>query len=416
MNFKLYLLFIFSLFIITEGFAQPVAAGDIAFLGFNSDNNDQFSIILTNYIEDGSIIYFTDAGWSGSGFYGTEGHMQWSLPAGGLPTGTIVTFTGAGAGGFTVFGTGAMEAGATVTSGTLAATASTSPVAFNTSGDQIIAYIGSMASPTFIACVNFNGAWSYGTSTQTQIPTGLTAGTNCVLLNNHDNGIIDCSLLPDPATPADYNNASYWVYNDVTRYSLPPAGEPCDLVLPIELSEFYATPENDLIILNWLTGSEINTDVFVIEKSTDGFNFYMIGFVEAAGFSNAPLHYVFMDDALSERNNYYRLKLMDLDGSVTYSETISAINENNQIQFSLYPNPNAGTFSIQLNAISPIHEFAAVVVYNMTGEIVYNEMVEIENKKINCSMDLKNIITGDMCFVKVTIGAVEYCTSMVMTN
>lgn len=396
--------------------AQPVATGDIAFLGFNSDNTDQFSIILTNYIEDGSVIYFTDAGWSGSGFYGSEGHMQWTLPAGGLPTGTIVTFTGGGVGGFTVFGTGAMEAGANASAGTLSATASVSSLALTTSGDQIIAYIGSIAAPIFIACVNFNGIWSYGTSTQTQIPTGLTSGTDCVLLNNHDNGIIDCSLLPDPATVADYNNAAFWIYNDAARYALPPAAVACDLLLPVVLSEFTAINSGEEIILNWITESEINSDKFIIEKSTDGFNFIIIGSVNAAGFSNSWLQYVFVDDALIERNNYYRLKLIDLDGAVKYSETISAINENNQIQFSLWPNPNAGTFSIQLNAISAIHQFADVIVYNMIGEIVYNEMVEIENNKINYSIDLKNTITGDMYFVKVSNGSFEYSASMAVSK
>lgn len=52
----------------------------------------------------------------------------------------------------------------------------------------------------------------------------------------------------------------------------------------------------------------------------------------------------------------------------------------------------------------------------MIGEIVYNGMVEIENNKINYSIDLKNTITGDMYFVKVTNGSFEYSASMTVSK
>lgn len=344
--------------------AQPVAAGDIALLGFNADNNDQFSIILTNYIEDGSIIYFTDAGWSGTGFYPSEGHIQWTVPSGGLPTGTIVTFTGGGSGGFTVFGTGALEAGANASLGTIAATASSSSMAFSTSGDQIIAYIGTMASPVFIACVNFNGAWSYGSSTQTQIPSGLTVGTDCVLLANHDNGIIDCSLLPDPATVADYNNASNWVYNDATRYTLPPAAVACDLLLPVIISDFKGINAGEEIILNWTTASEINSDQFAIEKSIDGTEFILMGIVDAAGYSEQKINYEFKDDHPFTGKNYYRLKMVDLNGKFEYSPVLAVINDT-QSMYVISPNPANSTFIIspQQNITGPLQ----VKLFTSTG-------------------------------------------------
>ena len=98
-----------------------VAPGDIAFVGYNADNNDQFTIITTNYLEDGTQIYFVDAGWTGTAIYASEGGILWTVPSGGVPTNTMVTFTGGGAGGFTTFPSGNLEAGVTVSSGTIAA-------------------------------------------------------------------------------------------------------------------------------------------------------------------------------------------------------------------------------------------------------------------------------------------------------
>lgn len=337
-------IFILPIFSHTLLFAQPVA-GDIAFLGFNSDNPDQFTIIVTNYLDDGTVIYFSDAGWTGSAFYANEGHIQWTVPTGGVAGGTMVTFTGGGAGGFTIFGSGLLEPSATVSLGTIAPTVSTNSMSLSTNGDEILAYTGSIASPTFIACVNFNGVWSFtgvNSSEQTLLPPGLTDAVNCVLLPDRDNQEIDCDLLPMPAIAADYNTAAYWVYNDATRYSLPPLIGLCDLVLPIIIKSFYATEESDNTILNWITASEINALEFQVEKSDSSSDFYTIAIIPAAGNSTSEIMYMYTDDAINSGTNYYRLKLIDADLSFVYSDII-AVNKQAQMNINsavfVYPNP-----------------------------------------------------------------------------
>ena len=86
-----------------------VAPGDIAFVGYNADNNDQFTIITTNYLEDGTQIYFVDAGWTGTAIYASEGGILWPVPSGGVPTNTMVTFPGGGAGALTTFPSGNLK-------------------------------------------------------------------------------------------------------------------------------------------------------------------------------------------------------------------------------------------------------------------------------------------------------------------
>ena len=380
----------------TNILSQTVSIGDIAFLGFNSDNHDQFSIIPTNYIESGVPIFFTDAGWSGTNFYASEGHFQWNVPAGGLPTNTIVTFTGAGAGGFTIFGTGLLEPGANATSGTLSPTASISSMALTTSGDQIICYTGSIASPNFIACINFNGIWSPATSSnQTSIPTGLTAGTNCVLLNNNDNGIVNCLLLPDPATISDYNNSANWVYNDATRYVLPPVVGPCDFLLPIILKDFYATIFESAIQLNWITSSEINTLEFIVEKMMPDGNFYEIGIIKASGNSSSEQLYQFTDDDLNNSQAYYRLKIINTDYSYEYSKTIvvNASTVNSALQnIVIYPNPVLEELNIQTNFA--ISEIETIEIINATGQKINFRINDLTSEENNLLIDISNIPSG----------------------
>ncbi|MEL6944906.1 MAG: hypothetical protein AAFO82_19800, partial [Bacteroidota bacterium] len=91
-------------------------------------------------------------------------------------------------------------------------------------------------------------------------------------------------------------------------------------VLPVELIDFKAIAERGTgVWLKWATASEINSDVFLIEKSQDGNIFKEIGKLKAAGNSFKKLDYSYLDENPFEGNNYYRLKQVDLDGQYEYS-------------------------------------------------------------------------------------------------
>ena len=100
--------------------------------------------------------------------------------------------------------------------------------------------------------------------------------------------------------------------------------------LPIELSTFTATEiQSQKAQLNWKTATETNVKNFDIEKSADGRKFEKIGEVEA---NNTPSVYSAFDDYFFE-SAYYRLKINDLDGKVTYSTAISALTISWQFSF-----------------------------------------------------------------------------------
>ncbi len=121
----------------------------------------------------------------------------------------------------------------------------------------------------------------------------------------------------------------------------------CDL-LPIELVEFtgwYNGVENEL---HWTTATEINSDYFEIQRSLNGIDFMTIGTTPAAGNSMELLNYIFYDDAPGSGINYYRLKMVDIDGSYDYSNII-AISLNNEViqQITVFPNPSNNAITIE---------------------------------------------------------------------
>jgi hypothetical protein len=109
--------------------------------------------------------------------------------------------------------------------------------------------------------------------------------------------------------------------------------------LPVELVRFGAEAKpGGGVQLSWQTASEKNTASFSIERATDGVTFVEIGQTPGAGYSAHQLNYDYMDIKPEDGNNYYRLKINDLDGSHAYSNIVSVTLAGN-FAAKLYPNP-----------------------------------------------------------------------------
>ncbi|MDO7874290.1 hypothetical protein Q5H93_06060 [Hymenobacter sp. ASUV-10] len=66
--------------------------GDVALLGYNATDPDDFAFTPLVNLEAGTQLKFTDNGWQpGGGFRLTEGICTYTAPAGGVPRGTIIS-------------------------------------------------------------------------------------------------------------------------------------------------------------------------------------------------------------------------------------------------------------------------------------------------------------------------------------
>lgn len=104
--------------------------------------------------------------------------------------------------------------------------------------------------------------------------------------------------------------------------------------LPLDLVSFTGNLQNNMAQLQWETANMVNVKGFDVEKSTDAKSFTSIGFVNAST-TNA---YSFTDTRCYDRNNYYRLKMIDIDGQYTYSKTINLVNTA-KAEITIFPNP-----------------------------------------------------------------------------
>ncbi|KQS30664.1 hypothetical protein ASG33_09730 [Dyadobacter sp. Leaf189] len=119
--------------------------------------------------------------------------------------------------------------------------------------------------------------------------------------------------------------------------------------LPVTLASFHVKAAEQSAVLDWVTSAEINSSHFEIERSTNGKQWAQIGTLAAATGTNLNTNYQFVDQHPLPGINLYRLKMVDLDASFSYSQIRDLQFGLNTTAF-IYPNPASG--KIHFNGIT----------------------------------------------------------------
>lgn len=169
---------------------------------------------------------------------------------------------------------------------------------------------------------------------------------------------------------------------------------------PIELAGFYAEPEGSFVSLDWNTELEENASHFDIMRSPDGVDFRKIGEVDVKGRNSSGYEYDWLDKRPFLGPNYYRLKMVDKDGSFSYSEIRMVEMSNTYI--SIYPNPVSRTsgawLELSMEEIKPI----SVRVFDLGGRQVLEESIHPSDKQIRTNLNTSSLKAGTyMIFVKI---------------
>ena len=153
-----------------------------------------------------------------------------------------------------------------------------------------------------------------------------------------------------------------------------------DPPLPVTLASFSVSKVENQAFLQWTTSAETNTSHFEIQKSLNAKDWTTIGTREAAKESNAVLHYTHWDSRLVDGNIYYRLKMVDQDGTFAYSSIRNLLGENGA-ELVAFPNPVTEKIFIKTTGSNQI---AAVEIRNTAGQLVH-ETAQIDGEGISVS-------------------------------
>jgi hypothetical protein len=175
---------------------------------------------------------------------------------------------------------------------------------------------------------------------------------------------VDAAGIADP-TPATY----------IVRY--PVAAAP----LPINLSDFVVENNDCNANLYWKTSSEINADRFEVEYNMNtNASFKTVGSVSAYGNSSSTRNYQFSFEMEAGAVYYLRLKMINKDGTFSYSEIrkLSCINASNDIKIA--PNPALLVFHIN----GMLKGKNNITIFNNNGKLV-SSFSGTNNKDIDIS-------------------------------
>ncbi|WP_113637012.1 T9SS type A sorting domain-containing protein [Nubsella zeaxanthinifaciens] len=151
------------------------------------------------------------------------------------------------------------------------------------------------------------------------------------------------------------------------------------VVLPLTLVSFTGKKLNVNNVLSWQTQSEVNTDNFLIERSTDGKDYQTVGKV-AAKASTGSNNYSFVDRSALNGDNIYRLKMTDIDGAFTYSDILVSLKREALSSINVYPSPAKDVLFINSD------QNEVLTIYNLEGKSVFSKNLKAGTNSVDVSL------------------------------
>ena len=204
-------------------------------------------------------------------------------------------------------------------------------------------------------------------------------------------------ILGRSAFPYQLVNASGQVYID-----LPPKSYSVWLqqIGPVAstLLSFTAKAAPVKNILSWNVTNELSVAEYIVERSVNGTDFFVIGKVPAVNATNGIAAYNFEDANLSPATyTWYRLKILDKDRVFKYSIIIS-VKRTLVFDANIFPNPFKGNI-ISITVTSPVAKTITASVYNTAGQLILNQQVFVNAGINSYPLSLQLISSGNYTLV-----------------
>ncbi len=158
------------------------------------------------------------------------------------------------------------------------------------------------------------------------------------------------------------------------------------LPTPVKIASFEALLASNKVNLKWSSASELNTESFIVERSIDGSSYSIAGTLKAVGNSTTLHAYSFTDDVSSLIGNvYYRLKIIDKNGTTAYSEVqVVSVKANQSKIVKIYPNPLRQGQNLNV-------KFIAMKSDNVTFSLITSSGSKVANLTSNVNEGINNI-------------------------
>jgi len=171
------------------------------------------------------------------------------------------------------------------------------------------------------------------------------------------------------------------------------AGLVVGVALPVDLVSFVGQYRSDFVYLSWATATEINTEYFAVERRHESEDEFM-GITRQPAFGSAYKYQLNDYNILNSGTYYYRLRIIDTDGSEELSDVISVDIDRDRNGINLYPNPSIDKVNIEFTLGDSKN--VRIDIFNVDGRMIGEAVI---NKTINkgktlTELDLRSIPAG----------------------
>lgn len=141
-------------------------------------------------------------------------------------------------------------------------------------------------------------------------------------------------------------------------------------VVPVTFVSVKAAQLGGNIAVEWKVANQLNIVKYEVEKSADGTNFTKVGTISA---SNSTT-YNWLDQNVVRGYNYYRIKSLDNNGQVKYTEIVKVLAGNGKPAITVSPNPIQGNF-VNIQFTEQQAGKYGIRLINVSGQVVYSREV-----------------------------------------
>jgi hypothetical protein len=139
------------------------------------------------------------------------------------------------------------------------------------------------------------------------------------------------------------------------------------------LINFSGSKQNNENVLNWQITSPVNLVHFELQRSKDGQNFTLLSNIPVTG----SLNYSYSDNdaANVSTTEYYRLKIVNSDSSVVYSNIVIIKININTWRALVVPNPMQNVLNLKIE--SPEDDNATIIITDISGKQMVKKQIAI---------------------------------------
>jgi len=149
------------------------------------------------------------------------------------------------------------------------------------------------------------------------------------------------------------------------------------VVLPVSFTSVKAYLQDKNINVEWKVENEMNVKQYEVEKSTNGSQFTTLAIKAATANGGRPAIYASADISPAGGYNYYRIKSVDINGKIAYTNVVKVLMGSTKTSIAIYPNPIMDGM-IHLHLINQVGGKYGIRLMNTTGQVIVSKQINHE--------------------------------------